>query len=68
MTIQSETKLEQWDYDLPGWVHVYNRNIDLLNDLLLKAKGLIDVSAGFCPDGGLIVWNATSSKWVIRKF
>ena len=68
MTIHSETKLEEYDYDLPGWVHVYNRNIDLLNDALLKARALLDVSDGFVPDGGLLVWNATSSKWVVRKF
>lgn len=68
MTIHANTQLEWFDYNLPGWVHVYNKNIDLLNDALLKIKGLQDVSSGYCPDGGLLVWNTTSSRWVIRKF
>lgn len=60
--------LEQADYDLPGWVHLYNRNFDLLNAQLLKLQGLLDVDGSYLPDGGVLVYRPSQGKWVVRRF
>lgn len=63
-----DTGLEQADYNLPGWSHVFNRNFDLLNEDLLKIQGLVDVDGSYLPDGGVLVWRTTPSKWRVRRF
>jgi hypothetical protein len=63
-----DTLLEQADYKLPGWVHIFNRNFELLNDQLLKIQGLVDVDTSYLPDGGVLVWRAAAGKWVVRRF
>lgn len=68
MTIQGDTKLEYHDYNVPGWVYVYNKNIDLLNYSLLKIQSLLDVNTDNLEDKSILVWNASTSKWVCRKF
>lgn len=68
MTIDSDTKLETFDYNVPGWVYVYNKNIDLLNYALLKVNALLDVKTDNLEDKSILVWNASTSKWVCRKF
>ena len=68
MTIDANTGIETWDYDLPGWVHVYNKNIDLINAALLKLMALQDVHSGYTKDDGLLTWNAASGKWVMRNY
>jgi len=68
MTIDAETKLETHDYAVPGWVHIYNKNVDLLNYVLLKIQALVDVKTNNLEDKSILVWNATTSKWVCRKF
>lgn len=60
--------LETFDYDLPGWVHVYNANIDQLNAALLKVQALSDVDVTFLRDGCLLVWKPSTAKWVFRQF
>ena len=66
MTIHSETKLEEADYEVPGWVHIYNSNVDRLNSLLLKIEGLLDVDLQGLKDGALLVWNG--NKWIVRNY
>jgi len=63
-----DTGLEQADYKLPGWNHIFNRNFELLNDELLKIQGLVDVEGSYLPDGGVLVWRAARSKWAVRRF
>lgn len=63
-----DTGLEQADYKLPGWCHIFNRNFELLNDELLKVQGLVDVDTSYLPDGGVLVWRAAAGKWVVRRF
>lgn len=60
--------LEQADYKLPGWSHIYNRNFELLNEVLLKLQGLVDVDGSYLPDGGVLVWRPLQAKWVVRRF
>lgn len=62
------TGLEQADYNLPGWNHIYNRNFELLNDTLLKVQGLVDVDGSYLPDGGVLVWRVSSGTWRVRRF
>lgn len=66
--IYVDTGLEQGDYKLPGWCHIFNRNFELLNDQLLKIQGLVDVDTSYLPDGGVLVWRASAGKWVVRRF
>ena len=63
MTIDSQTKLETFDYGTPGWVHVYNKNIDLLNFVLLKINGLRDVDISNLENGSILTWDQTNQKW-----
>ena len=65
MTILS-SGLETDDYNSPGWVHIYNRNIDLLENDLLKLSALLDVNLEGIQDGDSLVWNSTTSKWEIK--
>jgi len=53
---------------MPGWVHIYNANIDELNNVLLKIQGLLDVDMSYLPPNSLIVWDASASRWVARRF
>lgn len=63
-----DTGLEQADYKLPGWNHIFNRNFELLNDELLTLAGLVDVEGDYLPDGGVPVWRSARGKWAIRRF
>ena len=68
MAILSDTSLETADYDMPGWVHVYNANVDRLNAVLLKLSGLVDVDLAAMRDNSLLVWRSGPAKWVARRF
>lgn len=68
MALLTETQLETHTYNVPGWVYVYNKNIDLLNYHLLKVQSLLDVKTNNLEDKSILVWNDTTSKWVCRKF
>lgn len=68
MTILDPTKLEKFDYAQPYWVHVYNKNIDRLNDVLLKLRGLGNVRSRYMQDGCILVWVAEKGQWQGRKF
>jgi hypothetical protein len=63
--------LEQADYNLPGWVHVFNRNFELLNAKLLNVEGMIDVDDRYLPDNGVLVYRSGAPsplKWRVRRF
>ncbi len=62
MTILS-TGLETDNYGSPGWNHIYNRNMDLLNYELLKLRALTDVDMDSIVDGSPFIWNSVTSKW-----
>lgn len=64
MTILTDTDLETADYKQPGWVAVYNKDIDLLNARLLKIQSLLDVDTTGLQDGAVLVWNSAQSRWV----
>lgn len=68
MSFLSPTNLETADYNQPGWVHVFNKNLDKLNDTLLKISGLNDTDTSDVKDEAVLVWNATSSTWIPRNF
>lgn len=67
MSVLSPTGLEEADYNLPGWVHIFNKNLDKLNNTLLKISGLND-TAGTPKDDAVLVWGAGDSKWLPRNF
>lgn len=62
------TTIETFTYDLPGWVHVYNANVDKLNGELLKVLALADVDETALRDDVFLVWKASTSRWVLRRF
>jgi hypothetical protein len=62
MTIYDD-KMELDDYNSPGWNHIYNKNIDVLDGELLKLKALKDVDLDSIDDQEPFVWNTTTSKW-----
>lgn len=68
MTIKSPTNLETMDYKVAYWVHIYNKNIDLLNSVLLKVNALGDVNPDNLQDGAILTWSADRSKWIPRLF
>ena len=68
MSVLSPSGLETADYNLPGWVHIFNKNIDKLNETLLKIDAMADVSADDKKDEAFLVWAASSSKWIARNF
>lgn len=57
------TGLETDTYNSPGWNHIYNRDMDLLENELLKLKALSDVDLDSIIDGQIFIWNSSSSKW-----
>ena len=63
----SPTQLETFTYGAPGWVHVYNANIERLNDLLLKLGALQDVDMSNAKDGAILRWNEAGQKWVLAE-
>ena len=68
MTILSPTNLEKFDYGMPYWMHIYNRNIDLLNQHLLKVHGLGEVRQRYMQDGTILVWNEAAGEWQGKFF
>jgi hypothetical protein len=62
MTVLS-SGLETADYGAPGWNHIYNRNMDLLENELLKLAALQDVDVTGIDDGEPFIWNDSTSKW-----
>lgn len=64
MTIDPTTKLEIIDYNAPGWVHIYNSNMDRLNNDLLTLKGLANTTLDAIENGQPIVYDSSISKWV----
>lgn len=68
MTILSPSNLETDDYLQTGWHALHNKNIDLLNRLLLKIQALADVDTTSMPDGGILTWNATAGKWEVVSY
>jgi|ADurb_H2B_02_Slu_FD_contig_21_541491_length_408_multi_8_in_0_out_0_2 hypothetical protein len=66
--IFQDTGLEQAAYDLPGWIHIFNKNFDLLNRALLRIDGLVDVDASALANGGVLTWNSTKSKWEVKFY
>lgn len=68
MTLYTDTKLETADYNLQNWEKIYNKNVELLNDVLLKINALLDVNLNNLQDGDMLVWNSAQSKWVPRHF
>jgi len=64
MSILSPSGLETFNYGTPGWNHVYNRNMDLLENELLKLAALQDVDVTGLTDEDVLIWSSSSSKWI----
>lgn len=64
MTILSPSGLETFDYGAPGWNHVYNRDMDLLEHELLKLNALQDVDVNGLKDEDVLIWSTSASKWI----
>ncbi len=62
----AKTGSDEWQ--VPGWVHIFNKNVDKLNDTLLKIDGLNDTVCQDKKDDAVLVWGATGSKWIARNF
>lgn len=56
------------EYEVPGWVHIFNKNLDRLNNTLLKIDGLNDTVCQDKKDEAVLVWGAGGNKWVARNF
>jgi hypothetical protein len=68
MTILNPTQIETADYGVPGWVHIFNKNFDLLNSVLLKVNALGDVDTSYLPEDGILTWNAATGKWKLKVY
>jgi hypothetical protein len=68
MSVLSPTGLETMDYSMPGWVHVGNRNFELLNTLLLRVLAMQDVDASYLPDHGLLTYRTVGARFVMRRY
>ena len=68
MTILSPSNLETADYNAPGFVHIFNKDFELLNKVLLKVLQLQDVVGSYTPDKGVLTWNSTTGKYVLRVY
>jgi hypothetical protein len=68
MTILNPTQIETADYGVPGWVHIFNKNFDLLNSVLLRIDQLVDVNDDYLPDDAVLVWDASAGKWKPKVF
>jgi hypothetical protein len=69
MTILSPTNLETATYNAPGWSHIFNKNIDLLNQRLLKIEAMGDVDHTYTPpDNGVLTWHPGPGKWRPEKY
>jgi len=56
------------NWQVPGWVHIFNKNLDRLNNTLLKIDGLNDTDADQKKDGAVLVWGPTAARWLARNF
>lgn len=68
MTILSPSGLETDTYDQPGWTSIMNKNIDMLNRLLLKIQALGDVDVDNLRDGGILTWDSSAGKWKVKTY
>jgi len=60
--------LETIDYNQPAWHYIGNKNMELLNAVLLKIKALGDVDADSPPNNSILVWSTASSTYKARNF
>lgn len=63
MSVLSPSGLETFDYGTPGWNFIYNRNMDLLENDLLKLKALQDVDLNSIEDQKPFRYNASTQTW-----
>ena len=68
MTILDPSGLETDTYDMTGWVHIFNKNIDRLNRLLLKIQALGDVDPTYIKHGAMLTWSDSESSWIPRIY
>jgi len=54
------------NWQVPGWVHIFNKNLDKLNNTLLNIDGLNDTDADKKKDEAVLVWGG--SVWLARNF
>lgn len=64
MTILSPSGLETFSYGAPGWNHIYNRCMDLLENELLKLNALQDVNVSGLTDEDVLIYNSAEGKWI----
>ena len=63
--------LETFDYGMPYWVHIYNKNIDELNSRLLKINEFLSVRKRYQQDGMILVYDnrrPSPTKWTAKYF
>jgi len=65
MTILSPSGLETDDYSQANWWAIYNRNVELLNAVLIKLQGLGDVKVDKLKDDSFLFWDDANSKWKV---
>ncbi|WP_035253303.1 hypothetical protein [Desulfatiglans anilini] len=58
------TELEKLTLNAQGWNQILSDNMRKLNDALLKISGMLDADLSTLEDGAVLVWNASSQKWV----
>jgi hypothetical protein len=63
MTILSPTNLETINYGQADWWAIYNKNVELLNEDLLKLQALQDVKVDKLKDNSFLYWDSSASKW-----
>lgn len=59
----ADTELERIEYGQTGFARVMTRNMNLLNDTLLKVQSMLDVDITSLGDNDVLAWNATSEKF-----
>jgi len=65
MTVLSPSGLETDTYNQADWWALYNRNVELLNAVLLKIQALQDVKTDKLKDNSFLYWDSAKSKWVV---
>lgn len=64
MPKHTTTLLERINYRSTGWTEVMKRNMELLNDTLLKARNLLDVDdTNPLQQGDVLRFNGYIQKW-----
>ena len=62
------TELEKLNWSQQSWSEVMRRNMQLLEDTLLKVDAMLDVNLTSLADNDILKWDETSGKFINVPF